>query len=431
MPEQIGLPHPELISDEIHEVISYRPHWIVRRGNIFFFLVIAFLLFFTWLIKYTDIIRGSAKILSINPPKLVSSKVEGKILKLFVINEQLVSKGQHLGYLESTTDYNETIKLQKWIEQIITTTQNKTCNVLIEKPLPALYNLGELQTNYQLFQNEWEEARQTLKNGYYGKKRNALQKDLQYLASIKNNTYQQHNLVEQDRQLQKREFDAYDSLAKDKVIAPLELNQYKSKLIARDQILKQIDVEVINANVNRHIKEKELLDLQKTITDQRQKFLSGLLDLKSEIEKWIQQYVLIASEDGKLLFVSSLKENELIGAGQGLFYVQPNQTEFYAELTVGQNGLGKIKTGQPVMLKLESYPSNEFGYIKGNVNYISNIPSRRDSFLIQVHLPKGLQTNYNNVILFRNNLSAKAEIITDDRKLFDRLVAQLKQNWDR
>jgi HlyD family secretion protein len=419
MPEQIGLHHPELISDEIHEVISYRPHWIVRRGNIFFFLVIAFLLFFTWLIKYPDIIRGSAKILAINPPKLVSSKVEGKILKLFVVNEQLVSKGQHLGYLENTTDYNETIKLQKWIEQIITTTQNKTCNVLIEKPLPAFYNLGELQTNYQLFQNEWEEARQTLKNGYYGKKRNALQKDLQYLASIKNNTYQRHNLVEQDRQLQKREFDAYDSLAKDKVIAPLELNQYKSKLIAKDQILKQIDVEVTNANVNRHIKEKELLDLQKTIIDQRQKFLSGLLDLKSEIEKWIQQYVLIASEDGKLLFVSSLKENELIGAGQGLFYVQPNQTEFYAELTVGQNGFGKIKTGQPVMLKLESYPSNEFGYIKGNVNYISNIPSRRDSFVVQVHLPKGLQTNYNNVILFRNNLSAKAEIITDDRKLFD------------
>jgi HlyD family secretion protein len=107
------------------------------------------------------------------------------------------------------------------------------------------------------------------------------------------------------------------------------------------------------------------------------------------------------------------------------------KTEFYAELTVGQNGLGKIKTGQPVMLKLESYPGNEFGYIKGSVNYISNIPSRRDSFLIQVHLPKGLQTNYNNVILFRNNLSAKAEIITDDRRMFDRLVGQLKQNWDR
>lgn len=79
------------------------------------------------------------------------------------------------------------------------------------------------------------------------------------------------------------------------------------------------------------------------------------------------------------------------------------------------------------MIKVESYPSNEFGYLAGTVSYISNIPNRRDSFLIKVDLPRGLETNYGKTIFFRNGLTAGAEIITDSRRLFDRLTGQLKQ----
>ena len=83
------------------------------------------------------------------------------------------------------------------------------------------------------------------------------------------------------------------------------------------------------------------------------------------------------------------------------------------------------------MLKVESYPSNEFGYLTGVVNYISSIPNRRDSFLVKVDLPRGLQTNYDKTIFFRNHLLAQAEVITDDRKLFDKFTGQLKQILDR
>jgi HlyD family secretion protein len=431
MPGELSLYQHELVSDEIHEVISYRPHWIVRKGNVFFFLIILFLLSLTWFIKYPDIVDASAKLVAINPPKLITAKVEGRLLKLFVVNEQTVTKNQHLGYIESTASYEQVIKLQDWINKAIDGTAENNYVFLISDPLPDLSKLGELQVNYQSFENELIETKQILSGGYYQKKRNALEKDVQYLTSLKTNTTQQKQLLEQDQQLQQAEYNAYELLAKDKVIAPLELNQYKSKLIVKDQSLEQINAQITNSDISKHNKEKELLDLQKLIIDQQQKFHSALLDLKSQLEKWIQQYVLVASEEGKVLFVSSLLENEMVINGQQLFYIQPNETKVYAELVASQNRLGKIKTGQKVMMKVESYPSNEFGYLSGVVNYISNIPNRRDSFLIKVDLPKGLQTNYDKTIFFRNNLSAQAEIITDDRKLFERLVGQLKQIWDR
>jgi multidrug resistance efflux pump len=421
----------ELISDEVQEVISYRPHWIIRKGNAFFLLILLFLLSLTWFIKYPDIINGSARLLALNPPKLIISKTEGKLIKLFVSNEEWVQKNQHLACLESTADYNQVMRLKKWIDETIAATQTGNYEIVNSNPLLQFSDLGELQSGYQLFQNQFLLTKQTLESGYFQKKKNALVKDLQYLAALKNNTYQQQQLSAEDQQLLEKEYKAYEKLAEEKVIAPLELNQYKSKLIAKEQSLKQTGSQITNNDISSHGKQKELLDLQKTVTDQQQQFHSSLLDLKSEMEKWIQQYVLVASEDGKALFVSSLQENELISAGQGLFYIEPKQTKFYAELMAAQKGFGKINTGQKVMIKVESYPSTEFGYLTGSVSYISNMPNRRDSFLVKVNLPKGLQTNYDKTIFFRNNLSAQAEVVTDSRRLFDRLAGQLKQIWER
>jgi HlyD family secretion protein len=430
MTEQIHLNKPyseELISDEVQEVISYRPHWIIRKGNAFFLLILLLLLSLTWFIKYPDIVKGSARLVALNAPRLVSSKTEGKLMKLFVLNEQEVKEGRHLGYIESTAAYDEVMKLKEWIDTTINATKTNEYEILNNNPLPLFTDLGELQSGYQLFQNEFLQTRQTLASGYYQKKKNALEKDLQYLSTLKNNTYQQQKISTEEQKLLENEYQAYEKLAAEKVIAPLELNQYKSKLFAKEQSLKQTGSQITNIDISSHSKQKELLDLQKTVTDQQQQFHSSLLDLKSQVEKWIQQYVLVASENGKVLFVSSLQENEQITAGQGLFYIEPKQTAFYAEMMTGQKGFGKIKTGQKVIIRMFGYPETEFGLVEGIVSYISNIPNNRDSFLVKVDLPKGLVTNYNKPIFFRNGLSASAEVITDNRKLADRFWGRVME----
>jgi HlyD family secretion protein len=300
--------------------------------------------------------------------------------------------------------------------------------VLLINPAPELSGLGEIQIAYQAFQNQLELTKQTLAGGGIMRKRkNALQKDVGYLNRLKANSAQQKELTVQNKQMNQKEYEAYEKLASEKVIAPLELNQYKEKLIAKEQSLQQLDAQLTNNDLSSHGKRKEILELQKQVTDQRQVFYSSLLDLKSQVEIWIQQYVLTAPAAGNVIFITSLQENELISNGQGLFYIQPRQTQFYAELLAGQKGFGKIKPGQKVLLKPESYPGNEFGYLAGSVSYISEIPNRSDSFLIKADLPGGLKTNYGHTIYFRNGLQARAEIITENRRLFHRLTGQLRK----
>jgi len=421
----------QLVSDEVQEIISYRPHWFIRKGNLIFLFVLGFLLSLTWFIQYPDIVNGSARLIALNPPKLISSNTNGKLTKLFVANEQPVRKGQHLGVIENTTDYIQAIQLNNWIGQIISIVQVNDYEKLNNNPLPLFTNLGTLQPGYQAFQTELLLIKQTLANGYYQQKRKALQKDMQYISRLKNNATKEKELQEEDRKLLQKEFDAYEKLAAEKVIAPLELNQYKSRLLAKDQSLEQSGIQITNSDINTHNKQKEILDLQKAMTDQQQKFYSSLLELKSKIEDWLQMYVLTAPEDGKLFFINTIHENEMISSGRSLFYIESGRSLFYAELQVGQKNFGKLKGGQQVRLNIESYPASEFGYVTGTVKYISGMSNSRDSFLLKVNLPKGLQTNYGKTIFFRNGLTAQAEVITDNRKLSDRLLGQLRQIIDR
>jgi multidrug efflux pump subunit AcrA (membrane-fusion protein) len=417
----------ELQSDEVQDLISFRPHWIIRKGNAIFFLLFMVLLAFAWFIKYPDIVKGSMKLVAVNAPKRVVIKTEGKLEKLLIVNQQHVEQEQPLAFLKSIAVHEQVLILQKWLNEVEPFIAKDSFEILLIHPLPSFDKLGEVQSAYQDFQNIWEETLQILGNGYYQQKKKALLKDNAYLSSIQNNENGQLSLIRQDYDLQQTEYKANELLAMEKVIAPIELNQNKSKVISKEQSLQQAHAQLIYNDIASHNKQKEIMDLNKFIIDQRQKLRSALYILKSKIEAWVQQYIIVAPEAGIVLFTSFLQENQLLSAGQELFYIQPPQSQYYGQMMVAQTGFGKIKEGQRVLIKVESYPSAEFGYLRGSVSFISKIPTEKDSFLVKVDLRTGLQTNYNKSIVFRNSLSAQAEVITDERKLFDRFLGQLNQ----
>jgi HlyD family secretion protein len=80
-----------------------------------------------------------------------------------------------------------------------------------------------------------------------------------------------------------------------------------------------------------------------------------------------------------------------------------------------------------VIIRLNSYPYNEFGTLKGCVSYIPEVPFKDTAFLLNVQLDNGLKTTYNKTLLFKNNLVGNADIITEDLKLSDRFLYTFKQ----
>ena len=64
----------ELNSEEVQEIITSVPSWIVRWGITVIFLVLSCIILLSALIEYPDVIRTNLKVNSTNAPKAVIAK---------------------------------------------------------------------------------------------------------------------------------------------------------------------------------------------------------------------------------------------------------------------------------------------------------------------------------------------------------------------
>ena len=102
-------------SSEIDEIISNRPPLIVRWGTFYFFILLLFLFGSTFIITYPDIVAAKAKFTTINAPKEVKTKTDGKLVKLFAKEGQAVQQGELLGFVESRANHQEVMSVSQWV----------------------------------------------------------------------------------------------------------------------------------------------------------------------------------------------------------------------------------------------------------------------------------------------------------------------------
>ncbi|WP_316741289.1 hypothetical protein [Pedobacter antarcticus] len=72
----------DLHNEDIHEIITAVPSWILRWGITLIFIFIAAFFLLSALIQYPDIIKAELKVHSLNAPKIVLSKDGGKLSEL-------------------------------------------------------------------------------------------------------------------------------------------------------------------------------------------------------------------------------------------------------------------------------------------------------------------------------------------------------------
>jgi len=67
----------------------------------------------------------------------------------------------------------------------------------------------------------------------------------------------------------------------------------------------------------------------------------------------------------------------------------------------------------------------EYGMVKGIIKSISLVPND-ENYLVEVELPEGLVTYYDISIPFNQEMTGRAEILTDDRRLIERIINPFK-----
>jgi len=425
LPEEI-----HLRSSEIDEVLSAPPGWLVSWGITVFFFVLLLLGAVGWFVKHPDLVGGSLRIVGDDFPKSVDAKTDGKVEVLFTKEGDEVVKGQPLAYLESTANLNEVLDLERITDTLIQNSQTNALDKMLALPLPFYFQLGEMQKSFQSFQDSYTRAKALHEGGAFDQKQAALQNDLTQLLLLEDNLHTQVINHQSDLQLAENDLSTNRKLQREKVVAEVEVRRSQSMFIAKKQVLDQAKTAFNNSGMAQNQKRQELLELDKNKVELQNAFFQALNTLKSDIEAWKQRFVVTAAVSGKVSFLMPLQEGQTVKTGQELFYILSQKVAFHGEMLVGQYNLGKVKTGQEVIVKLPSYPFQEFGTVSGQIASISTLP--RDSvYLLQVSFPKGLLTSSQKQIPFRNGMTATGEIITEDLRLIERLFYDFRRMLKR
>src|SRR5690606_7200483 len=151
--------------------------------------------------------------------------------------------------------------------------------------------------------------------------------------------------------------------------------------------------------------------------EEQKKFIQALNSFISEAENWKKQYVMTSPVGGKLIYGEFLQINQQVAIGQKLFYINPKSEKYYGEVLLPQIASAKVRKGQKVLIKVNGYPHEEYGYLNGKVEYISDIPIRDSVFFTKV----GLDTARSSpLIQLKPGLFGDGKIITEDKSIFRR-----------
>ncbi len=112
-----------------------------------------------------------------------------------------------------------------------------------------------------------------------------------------------------------------------------------------------------------------------------------------------------------------------VPAGTILLRMTNEKTPLYAYTQVTSSQIGKIKEGQPVVLKLDAYPVYEWGPVHGQVSNVSLTPDEKGFFNVQVQLTD--QRNLKDRL--RIGMRGNGEVIADEFTLFGHLFRKFRK----
>ena len=421
----------EIRSDEVQEIMSHVPNWMIRWGITLIFSIIVLGLMVSWLIRYPDVISGTVELTTVSPPVKLVSKNAGEIEHIYIQNNNKVNKGDIIISLKNTM--NDSAKLE--LEELCVAIRSHLTHDKI-----SAYNLKKTNHTFGIVHAEYSNLIKSIN-------------DYQALVNDGNTSFKIQNIQEQIKNNKRLEA----ATIKQKVTAKKQFTSATEKFEADQKLYKQgvtskmkfYEDEKMYINAQKELEnfEKSLIQHAITITDLKRqlnelefsynKDKKGLQQaieynvsfIENALKNWRLNYQISAQTNGTLSYIETLNENKFIEAGKTLFAIIPDNQEYLGYVKVPKTGYGKIKKGQMVRIKLDNFPHHEYGQINGTVEDISLISSE-DQYLIKIHLSNGLISSYNKSIEFTPEMSGTAEIITENLRLTDRIFNSIRKIFD-
>lgn len=427
MPKKIKQDDLELRSEEVQEILSNPPSWIVRWGITLIFMFLGIIISLSFMIKYPDFVKAKVLVTTKQPTEKVISRHSGQLDKVFITNRDTVRVNQKLAIIKNTANFDDVFILKSIVDTLHFSL--KTFKFPFEKT--AYLILGDVSSAYFDFEKSYTDYFLLKDLNPYQNQLGGNKTSLFELKNRLRNQITQKGLLEQefkfkqiDLERDKKLFDKGVISQRDYELKQLDFLQMQKSISAMAISISQMTEAISSANQT----------LKRTRINEQEdntRFLRNLTQsydlLKEAIRKWEYDYVLSSSINGVVSFQDYWGVNQFVNSGSVVFSILPTDTsKLVGKLVIPAQNAGKVAVGQKVFIKLDNYPYQQYGMLIGKVTNFSISPNSEGNYTLYVFLPKGTTTSYNKTFNFTQELLGNAEIITENLSVAERMFYKFK-----
>lgn len=415
----------------LDELLGKAPPHILRWGIMLFLGILLLVLGVCWFIKYPDKLSAEINLYEQNMPVTIISKTGGKIIRIFADTGNIIQANEPVLLLENSANYNDIIQLQKTLDSLKPYYEQNKLNTI---PTSLVRNkqliLGDLQPVWAQFDKTFSDYTRARQLALLDKKISALRRQLYLTRNYFGRISKQDKLMAKDLTLSENEYKRDSTLNAGRLISASEYERTQSQFIQKQYSVEGSKISITNTEIQLAQLEQQIIDLQLQKEEQEQQFLLTIRQnyesLCNQLRNWKQMYLIYSPIAGKVMFTKFWSINQQVNANDKVVTIIPVQkSRIYGRIQLPVQGAGKVKPNQKVLIKLNDYPSTEYGVIEGKIASVSPIPEDK-AWTLEIELPSNLKTTYNKKLPLKNGMIGQAEIITQEMRLIERFFNPLK-----
>ena len=212
-----------------------------------------------------------------------------------------------------------------------------------------------------------------------------------------------------------------------------QIASVEASLPTYDQQIAQAQTGVSEANSRLTAYDAENKASAYTSIVDSEKHITELENTLAKAKQIVEQLSIRAPVDGTILSLATKTVGGVVSAAQPVVEVVPEGTKLVVDATVQNKDIGFIQVGQPVVIKVDTYSFQRYGYLKGVVKSISPdaINDEKQGLVYKMKVEiEGNETSKNNTIKVEPGMSVTAEITTGQRRIIEFFLDPLMTHTD-
>jgi len=363
LPDAIPFLNPiDGLCEEAPPRLMWSMHYIIIA--MFFIMLSA-----AWLTRVDVVVVAGGGLTTEKPPMIAASIDRGIIRELRVHPGDTVHKGQVLAVLDPTFANADMATLNDQKQGLLAQTRRLQAE-LSDTPWELGGNPSkDDQIQYSLFEQ---------RRNYYKSRLRVFDEDIQRLvANVKTAEVDRTTLAKQLGYAQELE----------QMRGALLQSQNGSKLNYLDaqsqrvQIERQYQDAESHGQEMQHALQSKQAERQNFIDDWRRQLLENVASVGGETDKVTQALskaslindlvVVTAAGDGVVLDVAKRSVGSIIREAEPLVTIIPSDAPLVADIVINSSDVGHIHAGDDVVLKVDAFPYQLHGALKGRLMYVS------------------------------------------------------------